>query len=101
LGIAVEDIQVVTPVHGGDAGTGGVERGLEAGAEPGEGAAYGFDVGDRVVATANHLDDGFANGEIGVVTALGAKGGLTVAFPVGEVEVPASVVHRPAARSGR
>jgi exodeoxyribonuclease-5/exodeoxyribonuclease V alpha subunit len=92
LGIAVADIQVVTPVHGGDAGTGALNAALKRVLNPGEGAAYGFDVGDRVVATANHLDDGFANGEIGMVTAVGAKGGLTVAFPVGEVEVPASVV---------
>jgi exodeoxyribonuclease V alpha subunit len=48
----------------------------------------GFDVGDRVVATANHLDEGFANGEVGVVTAKADKG-LIVSFAgAGPVTVP-------------
>jgi len=47
----------------------------------------GFDVGDRVVATANHLDDGFANGEVGVVTDT-AAGSLVVDFGAGGVTVP-------------
>jgi exodeoxyribonuclease-5/exodeoxyribonuclease V alpha subunit len=59
---------------------------------PGTGAVGGFDVGDRVVATANHLDAGFANGEIGVVTGAAERGGLAVAFPAGAVDVPASAV---------
>jgi exodeoxyribonuclease V alpha subunit len=50
---------------------------------------FGFDVGDRVVATANHLDlepIGFANGEVGVVTGAG-DGSLDVAFASGPVTV--------------
>jgi exodeoxyribonuclease V alpha subunit len=39
------------------------------------------------VATANHLDDGFANGEVGVVTAM-TDGALTVEFGGGPVIVP-------------
>jgi exodeoxyribonuclease V alpha subunit len=90
LGIPADDVQVVTPVHRGPAGTIALNTALKAVLNPGDGTVGGFDVGDRVVATANHLDDGFANGEVGVVTE--AKDGtLTVAFAAG----PATV--RPAA----
>ncbi|WP_165036720.1 ATP-dependent DNA helicase, partial [Candidatus Protofrankia californiensis] len=92
LGIPVADVQVVTPVHGGPAGTEALNAALKQVLNPGGGSNGGFDVGDRVVATANHLDDGFANGEIGVVTAAGDKGALTVAFPGGDVEVPGGAV---------
>ncbi len=92
LGIPVADVQVVTPVHGGPAGTAALNSALKKALNPGDGAHGGFDVGDRVVATANHLDDGFANGEIGVVRAIGDRGALTVAFPGGDVEVPGGAV---------
>ncbi len=88
LGISVADVQVVTPVHGGPAGTAALNKALKQVLNPGGGASGGFDIGDRVVATANHLDDGFANGEIGVVRGVGDRGALTVAFPGGDVEVP-------------
>ncbi|HVX46031.1 MAG TPA: AAA family ATPase, partial [Mycobacteriales bacterium] len=85
LGIAPGAIQVVTPVHRGPAGTAALNRALKAVLNPGKGAVRGFDVGDRVVATANHLDaspTGFANGEVGVVSE--ARGGsVTVEFPTG------------------
>jgi exodeoxyribonuclease V alpha subunit len=87
LGIPSTDVQVVTPVHRGPAGTVELNRALKAALNPGPGTVNGFDVGDRVVATANHLDDGFANGEVGVV--LGIDGGaLTVEFGGGPVVVP-------------
>ena len=41
---------------------------------PGTGTVRGFDTGDRVVATANHLDaepTGYANGEVGTVVSGG------------------------------
>lgn len=88
LGIASSEVQVVTPVHRGAAGTVALNAALKEQLNPGRGAVHGFDVGDRVVATANHLDDGFANGEVGVVTAAG-DGGLTVEFGAGPVAVPA------------
>src|SRR5439155_4294931 len=56
------------------------------------GTVAGFDPGDRVVATANHLElgsAGFANGEVGVVTATG-DGSVTVEFASG----PATVTGR-------
>ncbi|WP_462188464.1 AAA family ATPase, partial [Frankia sp. CcWB2] len=92
LGIPVADIQVVTPVHAGPAGTTALNTALKGTLNPGGGAVSGFDIGDRVVATANHIDVGFANGEIGTVVALGERGALRVAFPGGVVEVPAGVL---------
>jgi exodeoxyribonuclease V alpha subunit len=87
LGIAAEDVQVVTPVHKGPAGTIELNRALKAKLNPGPGANRGFDQGDRVVAVANHADDGFANGEVGtVVTA--DDGGLVVSFSGLPVTVP-------------
>ena len=75
LGIAADQVQVVTPVHRGPAGTPGAEPGAEGGARTrARGTVRGFDAGDRVVATANHLDaepTGYANGEVGTVVASG------------------------------
>lgn len=89
LGIPASDVQVVTPVHRGPAGTIELNRALKAALNPGEGTVSGFDPGDRVVATANHLDlepVGFANGEVGVVTEAG-EGRLTIEFASGPVQV--------------
>jgi exodeoxyribonuclease V alpha subunit len=91
LGIASDEVQVVTPVHRGDAGTQALNAALKARLNPGSGTVGGFDVGDRVVATANHLDDGFANGEVGTVTAA-KDGALTVEFGAGPVVVPPRAV---------
>jgi exodeoxyribonuclease V alpha subunit len=79
LGIPASEVQVVTPVHRGPAGTIALNVALKARLNPGAGEVLGFDVGDRVVATANHLDEGFANGEVGVVTGKADKG-LIVSF---------------------
>ncbi|MGY2003710.1 AAA family ATPase [Blastococcus sp. SYSU DS1024] len=89
LGIDPGGVQVVTPVHRGPSGTIELNKALKAQLNPGEGTVFGFDVGDRVVATANHLDlepTGFANGEVGVVTGTG-DGSLTVDFSSGPVTV--------------
>ena len=89
LGIDPGAVQVVTPVHRGPAGTIELNKALKAQLNPGDGTVFGFDVGDRVVATANHLDlepIGFANGEVGVVTGTG-DGSLTVDFSSGPVTV--------------
>ncbi|MDQ1660538.1 MAG: exodeoxyribonuclease alpha subunit [Blastococcus sp.] len=89
LGIEPGSVQVVTPVHRGPAGTIELNKALKAELNPGSGTVWGFDPGDRVVATANHLDlepTGFANGEVGVVTGTG-EGSLNIAFASGPVTV--------------
>jgi len=91
LAIPTDDVQVVTPVHRGPAGTVELNAALKARLNPHGGgrAVAGFDPGDRVVATANHLDlepVGFANGEVGVVTEVG-DGAVTVDFPAGPATV--------------
>ncbi len=91
LGIPAAEVQVVTPVHRGPAGTAALNAALKTELNPGPGAVRGFDIGDRVVATANHPEAGFANGEVGTVTAA-AGGGLVVAFPAGPVTVPAKAL---------
>jgi exodeoxyribonuclease V alpha subunit len=94
LGIDPATVQVVTPVHRGPAGTIELNKALKAQLNPGDGTVWGFDVGDRVVATANHLDlepIGFANGEVGVVTGTG-DGTLDVDFASGPVTVSGSAM---------
>jgi len=91
LSIDAADVQVVTPVHRGPAGTQALNAVLKQKLNPGSGTLQGFDVGDRVVATANHLDDGFANGEVGVVTGI-VEGSLMVDFAGGPVVVPPKAV---------
>jgi exodeoxyribonuclease V alpha subunit len=92
LGIDPRDVQVVTPVHRGAAGTRELNRLLKQRLNPGPGAHRGFDPGDRVVALANRLDAGFTNGEVGMVAGPSGDGGLRVAFSAGEVEVPRDAV---------
>jgi exodeoxyribonuclease V alpha subunit len=87
LGIPAADIQVVTPVHKGPAGTIALNQALKERLNPGPGAHGGFDPGDRVVSVANHADAGFSNGEVGTVVGRG-EGGLQVAFPAAPVCVP-------------
>ena len=87
LGIPAADIQVITPVHKGPAGTIELNRALKERLNPGPGAHGGFDPGDRVVSVANHADAGFSNGEVGTVVGR-ADGGLQVAFPAAPVCVP-------------
>ncbi len=87
LDIPASDIQVITPVHKGPAGTIELNRVLKQRLNPGPGARSGFDPGDRVVSIANHADEGFTNGEVGTVVGPGDDG-LLVAFPAGPVCVP-------------
>jgi exodeoxyribonuclease V alpha subunit len=91
LGIAAEEIQVVTPVHRGPAGTLELNRALKAELNPGGDIRRPgrFDIGDRVVAVANHLDvtpNGFANGEVGVVTRV-VERTVTIDFGAGPSDV--------------
>jgi exodeoxyribonuclease V alpha subunit len=91
LGIPPADIQVVTPVHKGPAGTIELNRALKAMLNPGPGGHGGFDPGDRVVAVANHIDEGFANGEVGTVSGP-AEEGLVITFADVPVIVPGKLL---------
>jgi exodeoxyribonuclease V alpha subunit len=90
LGVPSESVQVVTPVHRGPAGTLALNAALKQELNPSVGKQFSrFDPGDRVVATANHLDatpTGFANGEVGVVTKVADKV-VTIDFGSGPAEV--------------
>ncbi len=89
FGTAGDQLQVVTPVHRGDAGTQALNRALKAALNPGKGTVRGFDVGDRVVATANHAEAtpvGYANGEVGTVTRA-ADNSVTVEFTGGRSDI--------------
>jgi exodeoxyribonuclease V alpha subunit len=89
LGIPVDHVQVVTPVHRGPAGTQELNRALKAKLNPGSGNRR-FDPGDRVVATANHMEAepfGYANGEVGIVDDVEIDGTVTVEFASGPAEV--------------
>jgi exodeoxyribonuclease V alpha subunit len=91
LDIPAAEIQVITPVHKGAAGTIELNRALKQRLNPGPGARSGFDPGDRVVSIANHADEGFTNGEVGTVLGPGDDG-LLVAFPAGPVCVPDKIL---------
>ncbi|HTZ42811.1 MAG TPA: AAA family ATPase [Jatrophihabitans sp.] len=96
LGIDAGQIQVVTPVHRGPAGTIELNAALKARLNPHPFAksSFRFDPGDRVVATANHLEatpTGFANGEVGTVTAV-SGGVVTIDFGSGPAEVSGKVL---------
>jgi exodeoxyribonuclease V alpha subunit len=87
LGIPADQVQVVTPIHRSPAGTAALNAALKAKLNPGSGR---FDAGDRVVATANHLEAepfGYANGEVGVVSEVARDGTVTVEFASGPAEV--------------
>ncbi|TYK45477.1 AAA family ATPase [Actinomadura decatromicini] len=84
LGIPAEDVQIVTPAAGGDAGAGALNAALKARLNPGPGRFAGLDPGDRVVVAAPLPCA--PTGETGVVTG-GGPHGLDVEFPGGAAVV--------------
>lgn len=95
FGCAPSEIQVVTPVHRGPAGTRELNIALKKRLNPGPGATSGFDIGDRVVATANHLDAtpvGYANGEVGTVEATNGNE-LVVRFGSGIAHIKGKAIR--------
>ncbi|TYB41635.1 AAA family ATPase [Actinomadura chibensis] len=84
LGIPAEDVQVVAPAAGGDAGAAALNAALKARLNPGPGRFAGLDPGDRVVVAAPLPCA--PTGETGVVTG-GGPHGLDVEFPGGAAVV--------------
>ncbi|TYC16951.1 AAA family ATPase [Actinomadura syzygii] len=84
LGIPAEDVQIVTPAAGGDAGAAALNAALKARLNPGPGRFAGLDPGDRVVVAAPLPCA--PTGETGVVTG-GGPHGLDVEFPGGAAVV--------------
>lgn len=92
LGIAVEDVLVVTPADGGSAGTTALNTALKARLNPGPGQYAGFDIGDRVVRVPTPRATGLVEGR--VVAAV--PEGLAVAYR----DDPGNPVTVPRARLG-
>ena len=89
LGVPSDQVQVVTPVHRGGAGTQALNAVLKKALNPGAGRGR-FDAGDRVVATANHPEAepvGYANGEVGTVDQVRPDGTVVVEFAGGPAAV--------------
>ncbi|MBA8955369.1 helix-hairpin-helix domain-containing protein [Actinomadura namibiensis] len=84
LGIPADEVQVVAPAAGGEAGATALNAALKARLNAGPGRFGGFDVGDRVVVAAPLAPA--AVGEPGTVTGADAEG-LRVAFAGGEATV--------------
>ncbi|MBA9006070.1 helix-hairpin-helix domain-containing protein [Thermomonospora cellulosilytica] len=93
LGIPVEDVQVVTPLAGGQAGAAALNAALKERLNPGPGVCGGFDPGDRVIVAVPV--EGVAAGEIGTVVDA-SPAGLRVAFAAGAepVAIPAAALPR-------
>jgi exodeoxyribonuclease V alpha subunit len=81
------DVQVLTPMHRGEAGTESLNRALQEAlnpARPGRGEVRTRNrtlrVGDKLMQTRNDYERDVYNGDLGEVTAVGADGTLTVEF---------------------
>jgi exodeoxyribonuclease V alpha subunit len=81
------DVQVLTPMHRGEAGTESLNRALQEAlnpARPGRGEVRTRNrtlrVGDKLMQTRNDYERDVYNGDLGEVTAVGPDGALTVEF---------------------
>lgn len=86
----VRDVQVLTPMNRGPAGTVALNEALQTALNPGAGGLERgkttFRVGDKVMQLKNDYDRNVYNGDVGVVKAIDAEeGGLVIAFDDHEV----------------
>src|SRR5581483_7440988 len=94
LGIPADEVRVVTPGHGGQAGTRALNAALKARANPGPGRFGGFDPGDQVVHSP-------APGDTRPATVVGADAeGLRLRGEAGEFTVPREQVEAGQVRHG-
>ena len=103
---AVDDIQVLTPMHRGSVGAGNLNQQLQAALNPGEGGVTRgertYRVNDKVMQIRNNYDKDVFNGDIGRVTAIDWEGrevtvtidGREVVYDFGDLDeiVPAYAV---------
>ncbi len=91
FGVAVDDVQVLSPVYRGPTGVDALNAALKQALNPARGRpnVAGFHVGDRVMQTRNDAELDLANGDVGVVVDLSlTEGSVRVAYPRGEVVHP-------------
>ncbi len=88
----LRDIQVLTPMHRGAAGSVALNQALRAKLLPGA-TRQPFDVGDRVLQLKNDHERDISNGDMGVVTGFGEGGSMMLRLDDGR-EVSASVAQR-------
>lgn len=94
LGFAPSDIQVLSPMHRGEAGVGHLNELLQEAWNPADDrkvelarGSRRFRAGDRVIQLVNDYDKQVYNGDIGTISRIDpVEQALTVAFPEGEVE---------------
>jgi exodeoxyribonuclease V alpha subunit len=103
---AVDDIQVLTPMHRGSVGAGNLNQQLQAALNPGEGGVTRgertYRVNDKVMQIRNNYDKDVFNGDIGRVTAIDWEGreatvtieGREVVYDFGDLDeiVPAYAI---------
>lgn len=80
---AVMDVQVLAPLHKGQAGIGNLNQALQAALNP-DSASIGigaqrYAVGDKVIQMRNNYDLGLFNGDLGRVTQVNAESGTLAA----------------------
>ncbi len=79
----VSDVQVLAPMHRGEAGIGNLNQSLQAALNPGgRSITFGqsrFQVGDKVMQFRNNYDKNIFNGDLGIVTAVNAEAGTLAA----------------------
>ncbi len=88
----LRDIQVLTPMHRGAAGSMSLNQALRAKLLPGA-TRQPFDVGDKVLQLKNDHERDISNGDMGVVTAFGEAGALTMRLDDGR-DVTVSMAQR-------
>lgn len=93
FGVTADDVQVLAPVYRGPVGVDALNAALREALNPpaGRASVAGFHLGDRVLQTRNDAELDLANGDVGWVVDLDRRqSSLRIAFPRGEVSVPAA-----------
>jgi exodeoxyribonuclease V alpha subunit len=76
----IREVQVLTPMHRGEAGTVNLNAVLQKALNPDSGGGARFQPGDKLMHLKNNYAKEIFNGDIGIVTGPADKGGLAVEF---------------------